>query len=53
MYTAFVRLRGYPAQDFSKGEVESLNFLVVFDRSNIVNPDDMPKILGVYFYNVP
>jgi|GEM_PF-3404555 len=53
VYTAFVRLRGYPAQDFSKGEVESLNFLVVFDRSNIVNPDDMPKILGVYFYNVP
>lgn len=52
-FTAYVRLRGYPAQDFSNGEVESRSFLVVFDRSNIVSASDMPKIIGVYVYNVP
>lgn len=52
-FTAYVRLRGYPSQDFSNGEIESRSFLVVYDRSNIVSASDMPRIVGVYVYNVP
>jgi hypothetical protein len=54
VYTAFVRLRGYDASNFTPtGELESRSFLVVYDRSNIVSGSDMPRILGIYVYNVP
>ena len=50
IFTAYIQVRGYPARDFRKGAVESKQLIVVFDRSNIINGENAPKILAIYEY---
>jgi hypothetical protein len=50
IFTAYILIRGYPSNDFTKGPVETKQLIAVFDRSNITASQQTPKILGVYEY---
>ncbi|MFG0248710.1 MAG: hypothetical protein ACF8OB_07470 [Phycisphaeraceae bacterium JB051] len=50
IFTAYVLIRGYPAGNFSSGAVEYKQFLVVFDRSNLIDGTSTPKILAIATY---
>jgi hypothetical protein len=47
VYIAYILLRGYPATDFRNGPVETLQLIVVFDRSKASGPTDSAEILAV------
>ena len=51
VFTAYILIRGYPADDFRMGPVEQRRLFVVFDRSTITTDrrDDV-RILGAYEY---
>lgn len=46
-FTAYVEVRGYPAEDFRLGPVETKRFIAVYDRSNIKTSADRPKVLAI------
>ena len=59
IFTAYVVIQGYPADDMSSNivdvngvptsvPVESIRFFAVFDRSGMTTQNDQPRILGVY-----
>jgi hypothetical protein len=50
IFTAYILIRGYPAGDFSRGTVETRQMVVVFDRSNVINAQTLPKILSMSIY---
>jgi len=47
IYTAYVEVRGYPAGDFRRGPIETKRFFVVYDRSNVKERSDRPRILAI------
>ncbi len=47
IFTAYVVIQGFPADDFTKGAVESRRFYAVFDRSRITGKNDVVRVLGV------
>jgi len=48
IFTAYVVIRGYPADDFGKGPVESLRFFAVFDRSGVTSSNHSVQMVGCY-----
>ena len=48
IFTAYVLIQGYPAEDFTLGAVEAARFLAVFDRSGVSSNSDSVRVLGVY-----
>jgi len=56
VFTAYVEIRGYPADDWRKGPVEQTRFLAVFDRGRFVvdtgtAPDVVKvRLVGLYRY---
>jgi hypothetical protein len=55
IYTAYVLIRGYPADDFSAGPVAQQRFLVVFDRTKAATdpanrPEGTVRVIGRYDY---
>lgn len=48
IYTAYVLIQGYPANDFSQGPTESIRFFAVLDRSGVVDQNSPVRVLGVY-----
>jgi len=50
VYTAYVEIRGYPADDWRRGPVETARFLVVLDRGQITAPNDEVRIVAMYRY---
>jgi len=48
VFTAYVVLRGYPADDFRDGPVESAQFMVVYSRGDMAEADDEVKVLGYF-----
>jgi len=51
VFTAYIYLRGYRVGKFNKGPVESKRFFVIFDRSNVVNGTEAPRIIAVQEFN--
>ena len=51
VYTAYVVIVGYPADDFSQDPIESARFMAILDRSNVTNANDTTRVLG--FFRVP
>ncbi|MCC5829842.1 MAG: hypothetical protein JJU36_10390, partial [Phycisphaeraceae bacterium] len=47
-FAAWVQVRGYRAGRWDEGPVESARFLAIFDRSEVRNPDDTVRVLGVF-----
>ncbi len=50
VYTAYVEIRGYPADDYRAGPVERTRFLVVLDRGRITDPADEVRVVAMYRY---
>ncbi len=48
IFTAYVLIQGYPADDFTQGPVESIRFFAVLDRSGVVGQNSPVRVLGVY-----
>jgi len=48
VYTAYVVIRGYPAEDFRQGPVESAQFMVIYSRANLADADDEVEVLGYF-----
>lgn len=50
IFSAYVLIRGYPAGNFAKGVVESRRMIITFDRSNMIDGETSPKIVGMYVF---
>lgn len=48
IFTAYVVIRGYQADDFRTSPLEQAKFLAVFDRSNVRSAADQPRLVVMY-----
>jgi len=48
VFTAYITIRGYPADDFRDGPVESAQFLAVFSRAGLTSANDEVQLIGYY-----
>ena len=50
VYTAYVEIRGYPADDWRQGPIETVRFIAVLDRGQITDAEDEVNIVAMYKY---
>jgi len=51
VFTAYVLIRGYPANDFTAGPIESKRFLAIYDRSQLRTGTERVRIMAMYELN--
>ena len=51
IYTAYIYILGFNSSNFALGPIESKQYFVIYDRSNIADGDSHVKIIGMYEYD--
>jgi hypothetical protein len=51
IFTAYVKIEGYPVSDFREGPVESARFIAVFDRSRVKNRKGPVELVAMHRFD--